>query len=77
MSANDSKSACLLESRGYRLKCGITAVRIGARLRVSYFCETARLLLHRAVTAIRPDGPATEVLLDEQQNLSAVTVLAH
>jgi hypothetical protein len=38
--------------------------------------EASYLPLHGLVTAVRPDGAAAEVILDSQEHLIAVAVLA-
>src|SRR3954453_16972237 len=65
MTANNSKSFCLLDRSGCRRKDPINDRE-----------ETANLPLHRLVTAIRTDRAAAEVRLQHRQDLRSVPVLA-
>src|SRR5207302_3945844 len=66
-SANRSKSLCLLDSNGLTSKNGMMCSTRSSRHRTSYFkC---------LVASVRPNAATTEVLLHQQKNFAAISVL--
>lgn len=68
MSANNSKSRRFPDCKWVASKVRDDARQDGR--------EATNLPLHRSVAPIRPEAPAREVLLHQQQHLNAVDVLA-